>query len=392
MEKASNLLILRVLLLIILLVIFFFLFFLQVFEQYTEKLTNTAKIAEKVETIAVPTFTICTGWKESIMDKYNVGPTIFYFPPGNNTNLPINKNIRDLFDETTYALSEDFSISISANLAKPKPLKVGRNEIKEKGIIQSFQVKENPTYGIGMCYVIIPDQLLIRPFHTLTISIARNLTDGNDEISKLFIQISSNDTFNTINFKTSTIVNEVMEEEFVSNDTYMNIDYKLESTEFIKDCTESSFFKCWAEQIAETKEFNCTKKCVPVVFRSIMEDFDHDIPVCFDNSEEYCMLGIEGYKKIQILISTCLKQCENKASRLDINKVKSKPIYKQGQVQLDIYFKVSPEKITYKEYLIYDAVGMFGSIGGSLGLFVGFSIFDSICPILEFLLKKLNFI
>ena len=196
MEKASNLLILRVLLVIILLVIFFFLFFLQVFEQYSEKLTNTAKIEEKVETIAVPTFSICTGWKESIMEKYNVGPNIFFFPPGNNTNLTLNTTFRDLFYDTTYTLSKDFSIGISINLLEPKPLKVGRNEIKERGIIQSFQVKENPTYGIGMCYIIIPDQIFMRPFHILTIAIARNLTDGND---KLFIQISSNDTFNTLN-------------------------------------------------------------------------------------------------------------------------------------------------------------------------------------------------
>ena len=198
MGKASNLLILRAVLVIILLVIFFIFFFLQVFEQYSEKLTNTAKITEKAENIAVPTFTICTGWKESIMEKYNVGPKIFFFPPGNDTNLPSNFTLEDLFVETTYRLSEDFSISISTDLLEPpKPLKVGRNEIKEKGIIQSFQVKENPTYGIGMCYVIIPDQISIRPFEeTLAIFIAKNLTDGND---KLLIQISSNDTFNNIN-------------------------------------------------------------------------------------------------------------------------------------------------------------------------------------------------
>ena len=389
MVEGSNLLILRALLVIILLVIFFFFFFLQVFEQYSERLTNTAKIAEKAETIDVPTFSICTGWRESIMQKYNVGPDIFFFPPGNDANLPLNTTVRNLFDETTYKLSEDFSISISGDLLVPKPLKVGRNEIKEKGIIRSFKVKENPTYGIGMCYVIIPDQILMRPIQdTLTISITRNLTDGNDEISKLFLQISSNDTFNIINVKTS----DVMEYGFVSNDTYLKIDYTEENIEFIKDCSESSIFKCWAEKIADTKEFNCTKKCVPVVFRSSMENIDHNIPECFDNFEEYCMLGLEGIKTIEKLRSTCLKPCQNKASRLDISKVKGASIYKLGQVQLDIYFTVSPEKIFYKEYLIYDGFGMFGSIGGSLGLFVGFSIFDSLSPILEFLLKKLDLI
>ena len=198
MGKTSNLQILRAFLLTILLVIFFIFFFLQVFEQYSEKLTNTAQIAEKAENIAAPTFTICTGWKESIMEKYNVGPKVFFFPPGNNTNLPSNFTLKDLFVETTYRLSEDFSISISTDLSKPpKLLKVGRNEITKEGKILSFQVKENPTYGVGMCYVIIPDQIFIRPFQdTLAIFIGKNLTDGND---KLLIQISSNDTFNNIN-------------------------------------------------------------------------------------------------------------------------------------------------------------------------------------------------
>ena len=195
-----------------------------------------------------------------------------------------------------------------------------------------------------------------------------------------------------INFKASGLVNDVIEEEFAST-SYMNIDYTEQSTELIKDCSESSFFKCWAEKIAETKEFNCTKKCVPVVLRSIMENIDHDLLQCFGISEEYCMLDVEGYRKAQILKSDCLKQCQTKTAILtNVRKAKGEPIFRQGEVQLDIYLNVAPEKITYKEYLIYDGVGMFGSIGGSLGLFVGFSIFDYLFPIFEFLLKKLNVI
>ena len=48
------------------------------------------------------------------------------------------------------------------------------------------------------------------------------------------------------------------------------------------------------------------------------------------------------------------------------------------------------ETLCYKEYLIYDGLGMFGSIGGSLGLFLGFSLFDSLSMLLDVLLKKLN--
>ena len=71
--------------------------------------------------------------------------------------------------------------------------------------------------------------------------------------------------------------------------------------------------------------------------------------------------------------------------------MKAKNIFPMGQVQVDVFFKVTPEKIYQKEYLVYDGIGMFGSIGGSLGLFVGFSLFDSLCMILDFVLRMMKF-
>ena len=70
--------------------------------------------------------------------------------------------------------------------------------------------------------------------------------------------------------------------------------------------------------------------------------------------------------------------------------LKAKQIYPMGKVQVDVLFTVTPERITQMEYLIYDEIGMFGSIGGSLGLFVGFSLFDSICFILDSVLKMVK--
>ena len=58
-----------------------------------------------------------------------------------------------------------------------------------------------------------------------------------------------------------------------------------------------------------------------------------------------------------------------------------------GQVQLDVLFGVLPEKIHQKEYLIYDGIGMFGSIGGSLGLFVGFSFTGTFAWMLSWVKK-----
>ena len=59
-------------------------------------------------------------------------------------------------------------------------------------------------------------------------------------------------------------------------------------------------------------------------------------------------------------------------------------------MQIAIKLKILPVIVYYKEYLIYDGIGMFGSIGGSLGLFLGFSLFDTLCMIVDFILNKIN--
>ena len=50
-----------------------------------------------------------------------------------------------------------------------------------------------------------------------------------------------------------------------------------------------------------------------------------------------------------------------------------------------------PQVLTiYQEYLIYDSIGMIGSVGGTLGMFIGFSFSNAISSILNYLLLKVN--
>ena len=43
-----------------------------------------------------------------------------------------------------------------------------------------------------------------------------------------------------------------------------------------------------------------------------------------------------------------------------------------------------------KEYLIYDTLSLIGTVGGTLGLFVGFSFYDFLVMITHFILKKIE--
>ena len=391
MEPTRSIAVFKGVFLLILFSIFFYFFFLQVVVQYLEKYTNTAKISERVDTVEAPTLTICTGWKNSLMEQYKITPLVFMMRPSNETNIPMNLTVRNLYNEVTHGLNRDFSISVSNIVAHPIPLSIGINTIKEEGALaQNYLVKENPSPFYGKCYVIIPNQLQIKPVEDMwSVTIARNTTLENKDMNNIYIQISSNDTFNTINLKMSGLTNHIREEIFTEEKNgYLEIDYAEKNTEFIKDCSEVPFFRCLAKKINETSKFNCSKKCIPRFTQSVMENINHDIPQCSNDDEEYCMIGLENYKKYMELKSECLKQCNNKAATLDISRVLSKPVFYIGDVQLELYFHVAPETVSYKEYLIYDGITMFGSIGGSLGLFVGFSLFDSLSLVLECVLKK----
>ena len=60
------------------------------------------------------------------------------------------------------------------------------------------------------------------------------------------------------------------------------------------------------------------------------------------------------------------------------------------KIKLNYEF-ASPETVTvYEEYLIYDTVGMIGSVGGTLGMCIGFSFSTTISNILSFLQRKLR--
>ena len=302
--------------------------------QYFEELTNTAKTVEQAETIEMPTFTICSGWKKSQFKEYNISPMIFSLPPGLDTNLPPNATLRTIFDELSFKLNKDFVIGLSPQMmSEPTLLNVGMNEVKTENSIYKFEVKEIPTHVSGMCYAIIPIGISMQPDEdTMLIYVARNNTLDNEEMTKVTIQISSNDSYVTILYKVSGMKNRIIEQEFTSNMAGLAIYYTEENNEFIKDCSDVSFFKCWAEKIEETEKFNCTKKCVPLIYDPLMDVIDHKIPKCTDPiKKDECMLGIKGYKTGTKLKSTCIKPCKFKGSSLDLIEVEQNAIFPLGK-------------------------------------------------------------
>ena len=137
----------------------------------------------------------------------------------------------------------------------------------------------------------------------------------------------------TMIHKINGMKNSILEKDFTSNSTSLAIYYTEETNEFIKECSESSFFKCLAETFARTEKFNCTKTCVPLVYDSLMDAINHNIPKCTDpiNKDEYCMLGAKGYATASKLKSTCMKQCKFKGSTIETLEMEQDSLFPLGE-------------------------------------------------------------
>ena len=200
-----------------LLAIFCVLFLLPVMTQYSEKYSNIAKLSKTVDKVEVPTISICTGWKTSIMKEYKITSGFLWGTPRSNESyLQTNATYRDVYSDVTYKLNKDFAIGLFEGAPKePKSLKVGMNEIVTGKILTKYDVKEISTPTYGMCYIIIPSEIFMTPYvDYLTVLVAKNSTLNKDKIDEVMVQISSNDTFPTIMDSAPAIDNEVISMEF----------------------------------------------------------------------------------------------------------------------------------------------------------------------------------
>ena len=97
---------------LVLLAVFCALFLSPVMTQYSEKFTNIAKLSKNADKIEVPTVSICTGWKNSIMDEYKISSDFLWTPTSNESNLPTDATIRNVYSDITYKLNKDFAIGL----------------------------------------------------------------------------------------------------------------------------------------------------------------------------------------------------------------------------------------------------------------------------------------
>ena len=116
------------------------------------------------------------------------------------------------------------------------------------------------------------------------------------------------------------------------------------------------------------------------------------LPNCAKLEDEICNGGPKVWNTIGDEFPKCTNPCKMityKDSQLELRE----PMYmKTGQSLANFELVMNSIRKIEKQALVYDTNDVIGAIGGSLGLFLGFSFFDVISKCLDLIMRLFHYL
>ena len=162
------------------------------------------------------------------------------------------------------------------------------------------------------------------------------------------------------------------------NCTMYNADYISE-----QQCLANNFFE---------KDFSpCPHKCIPIQMRGFRYiNSSLYIKDCDRLDDEVCHGGPTVWKELENRFAKCIKPCRMSSydqSMIEMKEMTYINVDKDEATFLIVNSNISPVE---KEVLLYDFSDAIGTIGGSLGVFVGVSFFAVISCCIDKFFEILN--
>ena len=149
--------------------------------------------------------------------------------------------------------------------------------------------------------------------------------------------------------------------------------------------------QCLVNMFIDENFSPCPIKCTPIQMKGFQ--YVNKLPSlknCNKLEDEICNGGPKVGNKMQEEFQNCLDPCKMityKDSHLELREM----MYgtEDGQARASFNMIMNNIRKIEKQVLVYDTTDMIGAIGGSLGLFLGFSFFDVISKCLDSLIMRL---
>ena len=272
------------------------------------------------------------------------------------------------------------------------PLKIGMNTIFWHGKNRVFDIREIPTIFSGLCYVILPHNVSSDPGDRFTFEFFSSITLEEDQLGEIKIEFSSKDAFLNIVW---VGMNGIETQKFeMSLDKYSSLVafYNEIENHYIKNCDEvfDSVFVNFAWKFVKHRQnFTCNNVCVPLYFEPIA-NLRPFLLNCVKAEDYYCMYL--QWNLIASMGSEILKPCVVQHPKISGHKVAKTPSTEDQKNPKEHTFHLivdlGDNREVNQEYFIpsteyYDTLSLIGTIGGTLGLFLGFSFYSCIVALID---------
>ena len=337
----------RILFSFLLVGVFITFYFYDQVRDFAENRTTVAIRTEEAESIEHPTLTFCMdpGTKTSVAKEYGYQSfsDIFF------KDIP-NTTLFQRFDNLSYTLNDDFEIMIS-----DQKLKIGITEVHERNSTLMFDTNPLRTYFFGTCYKVQPMfEINDHPFGLFWIVTLK----VNKEIDKprgISLFLTSNETWKGIAHQSWPKFNPAKANFLFENDFY-----KLQFRSI----------KLSYENGVENTSQCLSKIPVPCTFFS---DRISNHSIC------------EKYEDVQTKntnYTNCFRLLQATTYSFDQFQPQNyqKPNSSWLLIRMDL---LSMEQEVREEIPVITSQSLIGSIGGSLGMFFGFSILSTFNMLLQ---------
>ena len=380
--------------------IYYFYFFIDVVKNYEKGLTSMATRQEKIEHfqgVDSPTISICFSPSRKLkkLQELNLTPGFFYLQPGSYEHLDNNLVMKDILDQTSFNLGEDFDIEfgefIPSNMTfTTKPLKLGKHPFSFANNGSFVKLEEYNSIN-GKCYALTSDAHLSSNV-PLVLTVVRINNDTNkDYIDHVQLSFTSNyDHLGRVNGLWKNLNPLEVRIDF-GVDTDLLIDLKETKTKLISYCDPEleTFHFCTLQKLIEAKNNDTVcEKCIPILLKPYFDQLNETfLPTCKNLKDEKC--NLDYLTNVVMNAGTqCNIQCKITEYTAKTSKVQGDP-KQYGNRSANAFFgHTSAFRTITEEYLIYDEIGVVGNVGGSLGLFLGFSFFGIFSDCLDFLRNR----
>ena len=124
------------------------------------------------------------------------------------------------------------------------------------------------------------------------------------------------------------------------------------------------------------------EKCIPIEYSNIFRLSENNVSLCLQQQGHMTKVMLE-------ILDKCPKACTTFQYSGTIAATYPGYANNSRTIGLGYWFNSENEMEVFEEYLIYEITGVIGSIGGTLGLFVGFSFLDLSTKFINIFKKKI---